>query len=238
MIKKSTETIGQKLKSVFLWGMMGLFIQLSTACMKSDTTTTHTAYLSIINTTPTLGTFNIYLNGTLVNTGAVPFGGVLNYVQYNAGDYVTKFTTESSTDALLNKTITLVENNTYSYFTIDKGEKMDGLLIKDVMTVASTEKAFIRFIHLSPDANALDFTIPDKGNIISNKSYKEASDFVAIDPGTYNLQLKDHDSQELKASLDANTLTAGKYYTVISRGLQNATGNNEQPFSAQLITNL
>lgn len=237
-MKRSTKTIGKRLKSVTLWGMLGLFIQLSTACMKSDTTTSNTAYLSIINTSPSLGTFNVYLNGSQVNTGALAFGGVLSYVQYTAGDFATKFTTASSTDPLLSKTITLAENNTYSYFVIDKGEKLDGLLITDVMNVASTEKAFIRFIHLSPDAKALDFAIEDKGNIISNKSYKEASEFVAVDAGTYNLQLKDHDSQELKTNLEASTLTAGKYYTIISRGLQNANTSTEQSFSAQLITNL
>lgn len=237
-MKKSTKTIGNRLTNVTLWGMLGLFIQLSTACMKSDTTTTNTANLSIINTSPGLGTFNVYLNGTQVNSGALAFGGVLNYVQYSAGDFITKFTTASSTDALLSKTITLTGNNVYSYFVIDKGEKMDGLLITDVMNVASTEKAFIRFIHLSPDTKALDFAIAEKGNIISNKSYKEASEFTAVDAGTYNLQLKDHDSQELKTSLEASTLTAGKYYTIISRGLQNANVNSEQSFSAQLMTNL
>lgn len=238
MMKKSTKTIGTRLKSVSLWGMMGLFIQLSTACMKNDTTTSNTSYLSIINASPTLGTFNIYLDDTQLNTGAIAFGGILSYVEYTAGDHTTKFTTASSTDALLSKTITLSENTVYSYFAIDKGENLDGLLVKDVVTVASTEKAFIRFIHLSPDTKTLDFAIEDKGNLISNISYKGASEFIAVDPGTFNLQLKDHDTQELKTSLSENTLTAGKYYTIISRGLQNAAGNNDQPFSAQLITNL
>lgn len=239
MRKKSTKTVGgNKLTRVILCGMMGLLIQLSTACMKNDTTTSNISYLSIINASPTLGTFNVYLNATQVNTGALAFGGILSYLQYPAGNYTTKFTTASSTDALLNKTITLADNTIYSYFVIDKGEKMDGLLVTDVMNVASTEKAFIRFIHLSPDAATLDFSIEEKGNIINNQSYKEASDFVAVDAGTYNLQLKDHDSQEIKTVLSENTLTAGKYYTIISRGLQNASGNNEQSFSAQLITNL
>lgn len=237
-MKRSTKTMGTRLKSVRLWGMMGLFIQLSTACMKSDTITSNSSYLSIINAAPTLGTFNIYLDGTQLNTGAIAFGGILNYVEYTPGDHAMKFTTAGSSAALLSKTITLSENSAYSYFAIDKGENLDGLLVKDVMTVASTEMAFIRFIHLSPDTKALDFAIEDKGNIISNISYKGASEFIAVDPGTFNLQLKDHDSQELKTSLTDNTLRAGKYYTIISRGLQNEAGNNDQPFSAQLITNL
>lgn len=227
-----------RLKSVSLWGMMGLFIQLSTACMKDNTTTASTSYLSIINASPTLGTFNIYLNGTQVNTGAIAFGGLLNYVEYPVGDYVTKFTTASSTDALLSKTITLSENSVYSYFVIDKGEKMDGLLVKDVMNVTSTDKAFIRFIHLSPDTEALDFALEEYDNVVSNISYKGASEFTAVNAGTFNLQLNDHTTHELKASLNTSTLTAGKYYTIIARGLKNANDSNEQTFSAQLITNL
>jgi len=207
------------------------------SCTK-DVATTGTAYLSMVNTSPTLGTYNFYFDGTKLNTVAVPFGGTTAYVNYTVGDHTAKFTTETGSESLLTKSVSLAENGVYSLFLIERPEKLDALLIQDVMTVASTEQAFIRFINLSPDAPALDLAVTGATDrLVSGKLYKVASDFQAISPNTYAFDIRESSTNHVKATLSAVTLTAGKYYTVISRGLLNV-GEIDQPFSAQVITNL
>lgn len=207
------------------------------SCTK-DVATTGTAYLSMVNTSPILGTYNFYFDGTKLNTTAVPFGGTTAYVNYTAGDHTAKFTTETGAESLLTKSVSLAENGVYSLFLIERPEKLDALLIQDVMTVASTEQAFIRFINLSPDAPALDLAVTGATDkLVSGKSYKAASDFQAISPTTYAFDIRESNTGSVKATLAAVTLTAGKYYTVISRGVLNV-GEIDQPFSGQVITNL
>jgi hypothetical protein len=233
-MKNSTKTGTEKLCQLII-GALILISVLFVSCSKAIEQTAY-AYLSIANASPTLGTYNIYLDGTQSNTsGAIAFGGVLDYGLLTSGDHTIKFTTASSTDVLLNKTVNLEEDGVYSAFLIDKAENMDILLVKDEMTVTSTEKAFIRFINLSPDASALDLSVANGAALISNTAYKSASAFQAIDPETYSFNLSANGI--VKTALENQTLTAGKYYTIISRGLTTA-GDSHQPFGAQLITNL
>lgn len=207
------------------------------SCVKEEATTA-TAYLSVVNVSPTLGTYNFYLDGTKLNTAAVPFGGTTAYVNYTVGTHIAKFTTESASESLLTKTISLDGGGVYSLYLIERPAQLDALLLPDVMTVASTDQAFIRFVNLSPDAPALDLKISGATDkLVSGKSYKAASDFQAISPNTYAFDIKESSTGNVKTTLSAVTLTAGKYYTVISRGVLNV-GDSDQPFSAQLITNL
>jgi hypothetical protein len=235
-MKNSTKAGTKNLRWCFI-GHLLLFSIILASCSKNIEATPY-AYLSIANTSPTLGTYNIYLDGTKTNTsGAVAFGGVLAYGTVTAGDHTLKLTTESGTDALLSKTVSLEADGAYSAFLVDKAENMDVLLVKDEMTVVSTEKAFIRFINLSPDAPALDLSVANGETLISSKAYKSASAFQAIDPKNYAFDIKDHTTGLIKGGLPDQAFTAGKYYTIISRGMMVA-GNIDQPFGAQLIINL
>lgn len=205
------------------------------SCAKNSEPTPY-AYMSITNVSPTLGTYNVYVDGTKSNTGgAVAFGGFLSYGTLTAGSHTLNFTTESSTVSLLEKTVNLEENGVYSAFLINKDSDMDVLLIADEMSVASTDKAFIRFINLSPDAPALDLALLNGETLVSSKVYKASSAFQTIDPKTYSFELKANgEVQTVLADLE---LTAGRYYTIISKGLM-TVGDIDQPFGAQLITNL
>jgi hypothetical protein len=221
----------------FIFSTILLCMLCLNSCTK-DVATTATAYLSMVNTSPTLGTYHFYFDGTKLNTAAMPFGGTIAYANYTAGDHTAKFTTESASESLLTKTISLDGDGVYSLYLIERPEKLDALLVRDVMTVASTTQAFIRFINLSPDAPALDLTVSGgTDKIVSGKSYKAASDFQAINPNTYSFDIKDSNMGAIKTTLSEVTITAGKYYTIISRGVLNV-GETDQPFSAQLITNL
>lgn len=231
---KTFTTTGTKSVRLIIGALF--FLGITVVSCSKETAATPYAYLSIANVSPTLGTYNIYLDGTKSNTsGAVAFGGVLTYATITAGNHTLNFTTESSAEVLVGKTVSLDENGIYSAFLIDKGSNMDVLLVKDEIAVASTEKAFIRFINLSADAPALDLAVAGGETLLSGKVYKSASAFQAIDPKTYSFELKANGVVE--TVLADQTLTAGKYYTLISRGLM-TVGDIDQPFGAQLITNL
>lgn len=206
------------------------------SCAKEDTEVTTYPYLSIANFSPTLGTYDSYIDGIRANSsGAISFGGTLAYVQLAVGDHTISFTTDNSVNKVLTKTLTLNEGIVYSAYLIDKDINMDVLLVKDDMAAVSTDKAFVRFINLSPDAPALDLSVKDMEPLILGKAYKSASAFQSIDPTSYSFEVKSNGT--VLARLTDQTFVAGKYYTLISRGLINF-GDTDQSFGLQLITNL
>jgi len=220
-----------KIVNVFLLGLLFL----SSCSKESDTQVPQPPYVSVINTSPTLGTYLVYLNGTKMVSSGLPFGGVIPYRVTTAGDAVFKFTTESSSESVLSKTLQMSTDHAYSVFLVDKGAQMDALLVTDNVGTVSKEKAFIRFINLSPDAPAFDLTLAAGDALATTKGYKGASEFIAMDPKAYTFNIRDSATGEVKAVLADQTLYVGRYYTVIARGLMNVGSDIQQPLSAQLM---
>lgn len=233
-ILKNETNKGLDLLLVFM--IITLVAMLLSSCKKEEVNTTGLSSITIVNASPNLATYNTYLDGTKVIEGALPFGGIIPYSTLTAGDHTLKFTTETDLAALLTKTITVSENKAYSFFIINRKEDMDGLLVSDSPESYSTEKAFVRFINLSPDAPALNLSLSNgTQNLISNKSYKEISSFMEVDPGTYSFSAKSDAQNEVKASLDNAVLVAGYYYTIMSIGLVKPN-DVEQLFKLQIYT--
>jgi Domain of unknown function (DUF4397) len=207
-----------------------------TSCKKTDTTDTTISYLRVINASPSLATYNAYFNGSIVNSAALPFGGSAAYLSSTAGTYSLKFTTASSMESLLTKTITLNASTYYSSYLINKPAALDVYTIGDDLSIASTDKAYIRFINLSPDAPAMDLAKTSATTtLITNKAYKNASGFIAVDAGTYTFDAKETSSGAVKATSESTSFTAGYHYDIICGGLVTPANDTERPLSLQVI---
>ena len=227
------------LSSKFVRSLTLLFVAVSmlavTSCKKEEPVVTSIAYFRVINASPTLGTFDAYINGQKANTAALPFGGTIKYVQPTSGQCDVKFTIANDVDAVLTKSVTLTTNLAYSYYLIGKGASLDGLLITDVMSNTATDKAYVKFINLSPDAPELSLNVLGGAILATNKAYKASSEFIAVDVKTQSFEIKNAAGVVQTTLLD-EPIQGGRYYTIIARGFK-TPGNNDQAFSAQAIIN-
>lgn len=227
------------LSSKFVRSFTLLFVAVSmfavTSCKKEEQVVTSIAYFRIINASPTLGTFDAYINGQKANTAALPFGGTIRYVQPASGQTDLKFTIANDLDAVLTKSVTLTTNLAYSYYLIGKGASLDGLLITDLMPTTATDKAYVKFINLSPDAPELSLNVLGGASLATNKAYKATSEFIAVDVKTQSFEIKDGTGAVMATLLD-EPIQGGRYYTIIARGLLTAS-DNDRRFSAQAIVN-
>ncbi|TDQ11349.1 DUF4397 domain-containing protein [Pedobacter metabolipauper] len=205
------------------------------SCKKQDEVVSNVALLSVVNTFPTLATFNLYLDDAKVNTAALPFGGVINYFEIVPKTYSAKLTIESSTASLFTKDIVLENQKIYSLFFINGTASPDYLLVEDDINGQLTEKAYIRFMNLSPDASALNL-VEGTNIVIPNKTYKSTDAFIEIEPKTYIFEIKDRATSVTKATLKSMEIVKGKCYTIISRGYL-TPGDIDQAFSGQVIIN-
>lgn len=220
--------------------MTGALLSISTlfltACSTKETPVPEAASLMFVNTSPTPATYNVYVNNVLASPGALPFAGAMSYLKLNTGEPSIKFTTASSSESLITKKVTLENNKAYSLFLIGKEDKLDYLVINDVITKMPGDKALIRFINLSPDAKALDLGIKEGATLISDKAYKVNSDFVEVEAKKVTLQIKEKGTGLVTSELVDADLKAGTIYTVLSIGMITPTGL-EQKATTKLITN-
>lgn len=223
-------------KHLFVYALCLAGVMLS-SCKKIETPVFEFAYLRVINASPTFATYNVYQNTNKFNTVPLPFGGTVNYQQSSIGTKTIKFTTGSDTQSLLDKEISLTNGKAYSLYLVDQTNKLDALLVTDEMEQPVVTKAYVKFINLSPDAPLLNLDVKDGANLVKDKAYKvPTSGFMAIDPKTYNFEIKNASNGAVQASLNDTELVAGRYYTIIAKGLLNP-GANELGFGAQIIIN-
>lgn len=219
-MNKLTISLAKNFKKLGVLALLSVATFFVQSCSKDEVPVQEYAFLNITNTSPTLSTFNIYIDQTRINTqGAVDFGGNSGYMPLIPGTHSIKFTTASSTESLITKSINFEVNSVSSLFLIDRGTNMDFLTIKDELGSLNSTKAFVRFINLSPDAPALNLAVKDGEVIISDKTYKTTSAFIEVEPKSYVLEIKDKATSATKATLESFEFKAGKSYTVIATGL-------------------
>ena len=207
------------------------------SCGKTEVDDTPYAAVSIYNASPTVDTYDVYLNDVKANSGALPLGGGFPYQQKVAGSYTAKFTTAGRIESLFTKTIALSQNTYFSYFLLGKPGNFEGLLIPDDISGTSATNAFVRFINLSADAPALDFGVTATTPLTTKTAYKAATGYVSIAAGKYTFDIKDNGGTTVRAKLTDVTLAANAHYTVFCRGLITPATNSEVLFDAQIITN-
>ena len=82
----------------------------------------------------------------------------------------------------------------------------------------------MRFIHLSPDAPAVDIALTGGGVLFPNKAFREFTAFTPVDAGTINLEVRVAGTQTVALAIPGVTFDAGKIYTVWAKGLLAGTG--------------
>ncbi|MBU0984572.1 MAG: DUF4397 domain-containing protein, partial [candidate division Zixibacteria bacterium] len=130
---------------------------------------------------------------------------------------------------------TLAPNTVYSVFAVDSLSKITVLVTQDDLTPPAAGKAHVRFIHLSPDAPAVDVALAGGAAVFPNVAFTQYTAFTPLDAGTYNLEVRLAGQSAVVLPLPGITLENGKIYTVFAKGF--AFGNNPQPLGAEIIVN-
>jgi len=112
---------------------------------------------------------------------------------------------------------------------------IEPLVLEDDLTAPATGKAHVRFVHLSPDAPAVDVAVTAGPVVFSNVAFRGYQGFTPLNAGTYNLEVRVAGTATVALPLPGITLEAGKIYTVFARGFLSGAG--AQALGAEIIVN-
>ncbi|MEE1946590.1 DUF4397 domain-containing protein [Pedobacter sp. KR3-3] len=212
-----------------LVGMMAL-----AGCKGTSTELPSTGALSIVNTSPTSATYDVYVDDVKINNGALPFGGQLKYGSYVSGNHGVKIMIAGRAESLLTKGISIAPQTYTTFYVINRPVNFDALVVTDDVSTTSTTNAFIRFVNVSPDAPAMDLKIKDGNSLFTGRAYKTASGFTQLAAGKYTFEIRDANGV-VKATLTDISVGANSYYTILARGLMTPANSEENAFSGQVI---
>jgi hypothetical protein len=230
-----------KFKKLAVYSMLLTTVSLGfTACSDDEETVTPlptntTAKVLVTHASPNAPGVDLLVDNTKVNTAALEFLGSTAYLTVNAGTRNIKVNAAGTTTSVINANVPFVAGKNYSLFAVDSLSKISAVLVEDDLTAPASGKAHVRFIHLSPNAPAVDVALTGGNVVWGNYEFKEGSAFAPLDAGTYNLEVRLAGTTTVVLPLPGITLTAGKIYTVYAKGF--VGGSGAQALGAQIIVN-
>lgn len=225
-----------KYLSMFL--MLVLGITVFTGCSEDEEVMTpapSTSKVLVTHASPDAPGVDVLVDNAIAVTNLTFPNSIPSYATLNSGTRNIKVNVTGTSTTALQANLNLAADKNYSVFAVNNVASIEAVVLEDDLTSPASGKAHVRFIHLSPNAPAVDITLTDGTVVFGDYIFKEASAFTPLNAATYNLQVRLAGTSTVVLELPNIALTAGKIYTVFAKGLVGGTGT--QALGAQIIVN-
>ena len=197
------------------------------------------AQVMVVHASPDAPAVDLYVDGEKVNMNALNYPNNTGYLDLEAGDRNIKVTPAGAgvNDAVINADVTLTEDMAYTVFAADVVNSIEPVLLTDDLTEPAAGKAHVRFVHLSPDAPAVDVAVMNGPTLFSNVAFKGNTAFVPVNAGTYTLEVRPAGSTGAPVLSPEVTLQSGAIYTIFAKGFLMPPSGNNNTLGAEVIVN-
>ncbi len=176
-------------------------------------------YVRVIHTVPDAPNVDVYANDKLIVSN-LAYGNHTEYLSIPEGTYrISLYVAGTKNSPVLDNMLTVIRNSILTVAAFGTLSDIGLMAITDADEARMHGKAMIRFLHLSPNAPAVDITLPDGTVIFNNVSYKHITSYIDVDPKNYTLQVRLAGTSNIVLTVPNIHLNADKFYTVYAIGL-------------------
>ncbi len=214
---------------------MAALVTVSFSSCKKSSDDKGKANVMVVHASPNAPSVDVLVDNSKVNSALLVYPGNTAYLQVGEGTHNLKVNAAGTATSVINVDVPFLKDKNYSVFAIDSLSKISALVLEDNLTAPAAGKAHVRFVHLSPNAPAVDVALVGGAILFGAYEFKDASAFTPLDQGTYNLEVRVAGTSTVVLTLAPITLTAGKIYTIFAKGFLGGTG--AEALGAQIIVN-
>jgi hypothetical protein len=226
------------IKHLSMFLMLVLGITVFTGCSDDEKIVTPApltkSKVLVTHASPDAPGVDLLVDNAVAGTN-LTFPNSTGYLEVNSGTRNVKVNVTGTSTTALQANLNLAADKNYSVFAVNNVSMIEAVVLEDNLTSPASGKAHVRFLHLSPNAPAVDITLTNGTVVFGDYIFKEASAFTPLDAGTYNLQVRLQGTTTVVLDLPGIVLTNGKIYTVFAKGLVGGAG--AQALGAQIIVN-
>ncbi len=193
-----------------------------------------TSNVKVVHASPDAPAVDLLVNDAIAGSG-LSFPNNTGYLNITSGTKNIKVNVAGTSTTVIEADVLFNAYKNFSIFAVDAVANISPLVIEDDLTVPASGKSHVRFIHLSPDAPAVDITLTDGTIVFGNNAFKEFTAFTPLDAGSYDLQVRVAGTSTIALELGTITLIEGNIYTVFAKGF--LSGNGAQALGAEIIVN-
>ncbi len=189
----------------------------------------------VLHASPDAPGVDLLVDNVKVNNSALTFPNNTGYLTVASGARNFKVNVAGTSTTVIDANATLTTDASYTIIAANTVASIEPIVLEDNLTAPAAGKAHVRFIHLSPDAPAVDIAVTGGPVLFPNASFKSATAFTPVDAGTYSLEARVAGTTNAALTVPGVVLESGKIYTVFARGLLSGTG--ESALNASIIVN-
>ena len=177
----------------------------------------NSSLVRVFHAAPQAPGVDVYVNGQMVFTNLV-FGEFTKYVYLDEGEYrVDVYPTGKKDNPVISQMVDLPSQQIFTIAATGDLDDLGLLIIPDkVSKYPSKDYSAVRVIHLSPDAPAVDILV-NNNTLFEDISFREGTDYVDVNPGTYNVSIVLNEDKSVVLSLQV-MLNPDKIYTIYAVG--------------------
>jgi hypothetical protein len=193
-----------------------------TSCEKDDepvVVVPGNAKVMVVHASPDAPGVDLLVDNAKQNTAALAFTQNTSYLTVKEGARNIKVNAAGTTTSVINKDVTFDKDKTYTLFAANTLANIEPILLTDDLTAPAAGKAHVRFVHLSPDAPAVDIAVTGGAAVFPNVAFKGSTAFKPLDAGTVSLEARLAGTSTVALPVGNVTLVGGKIYTVYARGI-------------------
>ncbi|MBW3634655.1 MAG: DUF4397 domain-containing protein, partial [Chloroflexi bacterium] len=178
----------------------------------------------VVHASPDAPAINVLVDGQPLAEG-IAFGSASEYAALSPGDHQVQVVPTDGGAPVIDQTVTL-DGWTSNILAI-VGQLANIQLQTNAVDVTETEpgQARLRVINAVPDAPAIAVgVVGAQEAMVDGVEFPNASDYQAVDPGTYDLEVRNSDTGETLLAAPGVQVDAGQVYDLFALG-QVANGN-------------
>lgn len=179
------------------------------------------ARVRVVHASPDAPAVDVYANGSRVLRD-VPFKGASDYLVVPAGRYsfeVRPAGADPSSSPVLSVSADLRAGGDYTVMAVDRLSQIKARLFVDDRSTPASGKAHVEVVHASPDAPTVDIGVKGGPVLVPSVPFGELKGPLAVDAGTYDLEVRLAGTNRVVLPLDGVRLEAGSIYTFTAVGL-------------------
>lgn len=195
------------------------------------------AQVMVIHASPDAPGVDLLIDDRKENSAALTYPGNTGYLDVRAGNRNIKINAAGTATSVIDADVTLAANQAYSLFAANTLANIEVVALTDDLTEPASGNAHVRFVHLSPDAPAVDIAVAGGPVLFPNRAFKQATAFTPVETGTYDLEVRLAGTETVVLAVPGVQLASGRIYTIFAQGFVNPPAGNNNALGAGVITN-
>ena len=173
----------------------------------------NSSLVRVFHAAPQAPNVDVYVNDQMVFSN-LAFGDFTRYVYLDEGEYnVSVYLAGQKDRPVINQMVDVPSQQIFTIAATGNLDNLGLLVIPDKVSKSPSQNySSVRVIHLSPNAPGVDILV-DGDTLFEDISFGEGTDYVDLNPGTYNVNVVLNTYKSVVLPLKV-TLNPDKIYTI------------------------